>query len=82
MFDTLRRVTDGGREAESVEVVLESGEHALTIHLSGTRFDGGRLPLSALSTLDKMNAMVSAIARDLDVAMRTDGTRVVEVRQG
>jgi hypothetical protein len=61
-------MAEEGDRAESVDVVVQRGQQALTIHLNGTRFEGGRLPISALSTLDKMNAMVASIARDLDMA--------------
>lgn len=68
-------VPGDGDDIEVPDVIVEGDDRALTIRLSGPRFEGGRLPLSALSTLTKTDAMVKAIARDLEMASREDAGR-------
>lgn len=68
-------MADQGEASDAIESAAEPGEQALTIELRGLRFEGGRLPLSALSTLDKLNATVAAIARDADLASRDGASR-------
>jgi hypothetical protein len=50
------------------------GQH-ITIRLSGERFDGGRLPVSAAKTLAAMEAAVDAISGDLDIGARSDAKK-------
>jgi hypothetical protein len=65
---------DGDEAGDSIPVLDGDGD-ALRVQFNGAKFDGGRLPISALATLTKMEAMVRAIARDLDVSSREDATR-------
>lgn len=65
----------GEDEAKPVEAVVDADESALTIYFRGSQFDGGRLPVSALATLERMNKMVVAIGRDLDLSSREDAVK-------
>jgi|GEM_PF-6892488 len=58
---------------ERVGISLDGA--SLSIQLRGERFEGGRIPLSALPTLSKMNKMVASISKDLDLGMRDGAVR-------
>lgn len=45
----------------------DDGNVVITLVFEGTRFDGGRLPVSALSVLSKMQSLFNAVSRDVDI---------------